>query len=323
MTVSTSNSISDTFQDSFYVGINIENILYIYELILYFKTMGILVSNRGMHKKFNLFYALFSSIMMFSVTVWVATSAIFGEKMWLLDSDFPEGPDMHWKKNISDWYMDWAMTAVILFLRQNVCSLGWFQIYRCRIIWNSYRAIVIPIILWLSTLSKYHPHYSLSTGRAGGKFFAGVASQLGLAYYTVSVFLNTVSTGMVCYRMLRHGRSVREHLGQEYASSYFAVVTLVVESVLPYTMCGIAFLVSLGVGSPTSVAFVCVYFLMMCISPQILILRVLARRAWDNDTSMRPGSTINFGSEGTSGSQWFDSTRVQTLSKVYIPETAR
>ena len=97
----------------------------------------------------------------------------------------------------------------------------------------------------------------------GGDFFTGFASQLGLVYYTVSVFLNTVLTCMICYRIVRHGRKVREHLGSEYASSYFAIVTLVVESVLPYTLSGIAFLVSLGVGSSTSVAFVSVYFLMM------------------------------------------------------------
>ena len=68
---------------------------------------------------------------------------------------------------------------------------------------------------------------------------------------------------MVCYPLVRHGRKVREHLGSEYASLYFAVATVVVESVLPYTLSGIAFLVSLGVGSPTSAAFICVYFLMM------------------------------------------------------------
>ena len=97
----------------------------------------------------------------------------------------------------------------------------------------------------------------------GGDFFTGVASQLGLAYYTVSVFLHTTLTCMICYRLVRHGRKVQKHLGHEYASSYFAVVTVVIESVLPYTLSGIAFLVSLGVGSPTSVAFVCVYFMMM------------------------------------------------------------
>ena len=68
---------------------------------------------------------------------------------------------------------------------------------------------------------------------------------------------------MICYRIVRHGRKVQEHLGHEYASTYFAILTLVVESVLPYTLSGIAFLVSLGVGSPTSVAFISVYLLMM------------------------------------------------------------
>ena len=126
--------------------------------------------------------------MVFSVTVWIATQAIFGEKMWLLDSDFQGGPGAYWETNISDWYMDWGTTAVILLQlmtdslmvghgreRQNMCSLGWFQIYRCRIIWNSYRAIIVPIILWLSTFGKYHSHitplwllHAISTSSLGG-----------------------------------------------------------------------------------------------------------------------------------------------------------
>ena len=84
------------------------------ELILYIKTMSILLSNRGAHKKSNLFYALFSSVMVFSITIWVVTSAVFCQKMWLQDSNFPGGPDMYWKKNLSVWYMDWGTTAVIL-----------------------------------------------------------------------------------------------------------------------------------------------------------------------------------------------------------------
>ena len=68
---------------------------------------------------------------------------------------------------------------------------------------------------------------------------------------------------MICYRVVRHGKIVQEHLGHEYASLYFAIVTTIIESVLPYTLSGVAFLVSLGVGSPLSAAFICVYFLMM------------------------------------------------------------
>lgn len=82
-------------------------------LVLYFRTMVILLRNRGEHKKFSLFYALFSSMMVFSITVWVATQALFGEKMWLLDSDFPGGPDAYWNAHIWIWYMDWAATGII------------------------------------------------------------------------------------------------------------------------------------------------------------------------------------------------------------------
>ena len=96
-----------------------------------------------------------------------------------------------------------------------------------------------------------------------GDFFTGVAAELALAYYAISVFLNTILSFMICYRILQHGMKIRKHLGHEYASSYFAVVALVVESVLPYTLCGIAALVSLGVGSTTSEAFISVYVMMM------------------------------------------------------------
>lgn len=84
-----------------------------------------------------------------------------------------------------------------------------------------------------------------------------------LASWAISTLLNTTLTCMICYRVVRHGKLIREHLGNEHASLYFTVVTVVVESVLPYTLSSIAFLVSMGSGSATFVGFVCVYFLMM------------------------------------------------------------
>ncbi|KAH0833921.1 hypothetical protein J3R83DRAFT_11106 [Lanmaoa asiatica] len=304
------------FQSSVYIGMNIQNILYGIELYLYFKTVRVLLTNRGAR---NLFYALFSSMMLFSVTVWVVTQAIFNQKMWLLESDFPGGPDAYWKANASNWYVDWG-TIVIFMLQLMTDAL---MIYRCLIIWDSYRVVVIPIILWLTTLAL-----AIIIGRTvyepGGDIFTGFASRLGLAYYTVSVFLNTTLTCIICYRIVRFGNKIRKHLGHEPASLYFTVATIIVESALPYTLSGIAFLVSFGTGSPTSVAFICVYFLMMCISPQMLILRVIRRIAWDRDASRRQGSTIRFDHGSTLELQQFHSsgtgTHVETLSNVNLPD---
>jgi hypothetical protein len=115
------------------------------------------------------------------------------------------------------------------------------------------------------------------TSSSGSDFGTGLAAQLSLAYWSVSVFLNTTLTCMICYRVVRHGRKVQSVLGNEYASLYFAVVTTIVESVLPYTLSGIAFLVTFGVGSPTSAAFICVYFLMMVRSFATFPAGVLAK----------------------------------------------
>ena len=57
---------------------------------------------------------------------------------------------------------------------------------------------------------------------------------------------------MICYRLLSHAKLVKECLSDHHASPYFSVTVLIVESVLPYTMSGIAFLILFGMGSFTS-----------------------------------------------------------------------
>lgn len=95
---------------------------------------------------------------------------------------------------------------------------------------------------------------------------SGISSKLGLAYITVSVIQNAMLTCMIWYRLVCHARTARQYHGKECASSYFSIDALVVESVLPYTLSGVALLVSYGVGSGTGIAFTCVYALMMVCS---------------------------------------------------------
>jgi hypothetical protein len=97
----------------------------------------------------------------------------------------------------------------------------------------------------------------------GGDLFSGLAAKLGVAYFSISVFLNIAVTGIICYRMMYHAMKLKKQLGHEHASGYFNVVSVIVESVLPYTMSGIAFLVSFGIGSGCSVTFYSIYILGM------------------------------------------------------------
>ncbi|KAF8837406.1 hypothetical protein BDN67DRAFT_909293 [Paxillus ammoniavirescens] len=309
---------------SAYIGTNLNDILYGIELVLYFKTMQILlpVGNRGNRKKSDIFYAFFSTTIFVLISVWVITQAIFGGKTWIQHRDYPGGPGKYRADHMSDWYNDFASTSVIALQLMS----GALMIHRCRIVWNSYRAIIVPSILWVATLALGIAVLWVSCS-PGGDIFIGLASRLGLAYYSISVFLNTTVTGIICYRMVYHAMKVKKQLGNEYASAYFDVVSIIVESALPYTLSGLAFLVSFGIGSPTSVTFYCVYVLAMCISPQVLILRVIMERAWNKkawnkDTGLPQRTTIKFSPDSRGPSQFFDegraSVHLQVLPHVYL-----
>ncbi|KAF9230345.1 hypothetical protein BU15DRAFT_69272, partial [Melanogaster broomeanus] len=271
--MSESVSGSKAFQNAMYIATNLQDILYGVELVLYFKTMQVLFrqGQTGQRTKANIFYACFSSMMFFLITVWVVA-----------------------------------------------------QIYRCRVVWNSYCVIAVPSILWVATLGSSLTPWPLGLGivvdwtssSPGGNFFEGLPSILGLSYYTISALLNTTVTCIICFHLVRHGT-------REYAHTYFDVVSIIVESVLPYTLSGIAFLVSFGTGSPTSVAFFFVHIMLMCISPQMLILRVVARRARNDDNSRTQTTTVKFSPGDTSTTSEESTLAVQFQSSVYVPDNEK
>ncbi|KAF8442061.1 hypothetical protein L210DRAFT_3629771, partial [Boletus edulis BED1] len=92
-------------------------------------------------------------------------------------------------------------------------------------------------------------------------------------------------------------RLMEKHLGQEHAAPYFSTVMLLVESMLPYSLAGIALLGSFVAGSPAALTILLVFGFMMCISPHILILRVAAGRAWREETIKSLQSLVMFAPE--------------------------
>lgn len=84
------------------------------EVVLYLKTMHVLLYAKTHHKKGHVFYVVFSTVMLVMITTWVSTQAIFGEKMWIEDASFPGGPDAYWAANVSVWYMDLGTAAITI-----------------------------------------------------------------------------------------------------------------------------------------------------------------------------------------------------------------
>ncbi|KAI9566060.1 hypothetical protein HD554DRAFT_2174751 [Boletus coccyginus] len=312
------------FESAMYVGISLQNILYGVELVLYLKTMRVFLGRSRERHESDVFFAAFSTVMLLLVTCWVVSDAMIGEDIWLLDRDYPGGPLAYLTGPPSDWYNRFR-TVVTIIMQQMADGL---MVHRSRIVWDSRRVIIIPCILWLVNLVL--GILGMATQRTDP--YTGIFILFAFTYYVLAVLLTTTLTCMICYRLLRHAREVKELLGEEFASPYFTIAMLLVESVLPYTLCGLVFLATFGAGSWAGMATARAYTLMMCVSPQMLILRVAEGNAWEKDTIRGPTSVMKFSpshgdTSGSSSSRFDDRGAAvkhpETLPSVYHPESEK
>ncbi|KAL6306350.1 hypothetical protein BKA93DRAFT_729653 [Sparassis latifolia] len=286
-------TISDPlFQNAYYIGNNFNGILYGVELVLYVTSMKTLLESRKRHKKASdLFFMWFSTTLLVLTTIYMAVESVFGEEMWIVNAEFPGGDGAYLATYASVWYQTMGTAASFAL---NLLSDG-LLIYRCYVVWNDRRVIVFPGILYIGTLGLGIAQLYAS-GVPSGDFFAGVAADLGLAYYATTVGLNVIVTSLICGQILFWARRTRVVLGEDAARTYTGVAAILIESALPYTLCGIALLVSYGLNSEISILFLSLYVMSTCIAPQLIILRVTTGRGWTKEKVSQSLSTLSFSS---------------------------
>ena len=84
------------------------------ELVLYFRTMRIFIARRAQPHKSDMFYAIFSTVMLILITIWITSPISFGQKMWLLDRSYPGGPMAYHNAYSSSVYMSFARFSVAI-----------------------------------------------------------------------------------------------------------------------------------------------------------------------------------------------------------------
>ncbi|OCH85531.1 hypothetical protein OBBRIDRAFT_762823 [Obba rivulosa] len=270
------------FQNSYYICINVNDILYGVELVLYYLSMRqLLKPARDQRTRSDKFFMFFSTALLLLTTVNIATEAVFGEEMWIVNANFPGGADAYLGANASVWYQTMGTTS---FVALNLLADG-LMLYRCFVIWNDIRIVVIPFIVWLATWALGIIELYAS-GAPGADFFVGKAVQLGLAYYSMSIGLNILLTALICFRIVRYAHRIQPCLGSTIARTYTGAASIIIESALPYALAGIAYIVAYGMNSGISILMGAFYSNFACISPQLIILRVTSGRAWTRETAI-------------------------------------
>ena len=114
-----------------------------------------------------------------------------------------------------------------------------------------------------------------ASGRPNGDFFAGFSENCGLAYYATTISLNIITTALIIGRLMWISRYMRRNLGPPTTDIYINAITIIVESALPYTLCGVMNLITYAVQSDTNVLFVAIYGMMTVINLLVLLSCVI------------------------------------------------
>ncbi|KAI0325798.1 hypothetical protein GY45DRAFT_1374472 [Cubamyces sp. BRFM 1775] len=276
---------NSTSQNAMYVMNIINAILYGVVLVLYFRVLRHMFSGSKKWTSTDKYMMAFSTVLVLLNTIFWTTQAYFGEMMWIVHSDYPGGADAYWIDFGSVWYQTWGMAACV------VCNLlnDAFLVYRCFVIWNSRRIIVFPGILWLASLA-FSIGLLYESGRPDGNYFAGIATIFVTAYTASTFAFNVVVTSLIVARILYIGR--RLAFADEF-KVYIGAVAIMIESALPFTVFSAAYLVTYAMGSDISIGF-SFYAMFTCISPLLITLRVLSRRAWTRDSGNLFTTTISY-----------------------------
>ncbi|RPD54584.1 hypothetical protein L226DRAFT_616431 [Lentinus tigrinus ALCF2SS1-7] len=286
--------MSSLFQNAYYLAINFNAILYGTELALYGLTMQSLFQNRKKWTRTEQFYMSFSTATLCLITIYMSTEAVFGQEMWIVHADFPDGGPAGWfLENVNVWYQTLGTAAsVVLNLLADA-----LLIYRVYVVWTDIRVIAFPCLLYLATLALGILELYLS-GKPNSDFFVGKAMQLGTAYWASTISLNVISTCIICGRLMYLGRAIeaaRNVKGRGKAAvRYTGTLEKIIESALPYSMAGIAYLVSFGLGSDLAIMFCAFYVMFSCISPQLIIMRIVTGTAWTRDRTAETVSALEF-----------------------------
>ncbi|TBU44171.1 hypothetical protein BD309DRAFT_1000670 [Dichomitus squalens] len=280
------------FQNCFYVANMLNGILYGVELVLYAVSTSIMLNNKDERntRSYRLFLLLSTGLLLM-ITVYVAVQALFGEEMWIIHADYPGGSAAYQADHAAVWYETLGSVASVAL---NLISDG-LLLYRCYVVWTDRRVLIFPLSLYLITFGEYLKPL-VSDVIPHSNFFTGASQHVALSYATVVISLNFTLSSLICGRLLYHAHGVEHLLGRDVAQKYTGAVALIVEAALPYTLFGIAYVITLGLHSPTTILFMSLYVMFTCISPQLIIIRVVLGRSFslENNSTSQLSSNVHF-----------------------------
>jgi len=207
----------------------------------------------------------------------LACNLWFGEIIWIEQRDIDGGPVAAFGANITAWYNVFGTAADIL---ANAMGDG-LMLYRCYVFWGHVKPVMIlPTLIYLGSVAM---GLTTTVQSANTSFFVGVTVNFGIPWLVLTIVFNILVTGLIVGRLLYVQKKMSTVLGTSVSRKYTGLLSVLVESALPFTALGIVYLAVYIRNLPEELAMADIWGAIVALSPQAIILRVAMGAGWTKD----------------------------------------
>ncbi|KJA26457.1 hypothetical protein HYPSUDRAFT_36170 [Hypholoma sublateritium FD-334 SS-4] len=274
-----------------YIAVNVGLIGYGIHIISLFACLYYLAKERNTKK--NAKWAIFVLILFACGSINISVNMKSNEMTWIDYRGFPGGPLM---------FLLQEQAITINTVRSSFSTIVGFLtdlllIYRVHVVYRMWYVIVIPILMWLA-MSILGALFVLQAAQPQSSIWAHTTLNFSLPYFAILMGLNILLTGLLVTRLLYMRYKITKALGSRHGRTYTSVVSMLLESAVPYGIISIIFLVLYTLRSTAALLFIplLTQIQVQCMSTTLIIMRVARGRAWTNETiSPSKMSEIKFG----------------------------
>ncbi|THU80843.1 hypothetical protein K435DRAFT_844952 [Dendrothele bispora CBS 962.96] len=223
-------------------------------------------------------------------TTYVGTNIQANVDMYINHRDDPGGPLT---------YALLTFNTPLVLVGNNICPVisiflnDALLVWRLYIIWGVIWIVVIPVIMLIaSTIMGILLIYT--SAQPGHTFNSTDAVHFGTAYFSVSLSLTVIVTLTIVLRLVYLQHRARKVFGNtpEFQDHYISACAILLESSAMYAVIGFIFLVLYNKNNAVSNIFTQLMIQVMCISSDLIILRVMIGSAWTAHMSQEFSSLV-------------------------------
>ncbi|EIW81458.1 hypothetical protein CONPUDRAFT_144222 [Coniophora puteana RWD-64-598 SS2] len=236
-----------------------------------------------------LFYIAYGGILLLMITIYVATIQVFGLLLWIIDRGTPGGPPIWLHNNKSSWLGVLASATTTV---SNMMGDG-LMLRRCFIILQGERYyLVLPALLYAGTFEHTRDTLNIVSSIATVIEDAGPSSNdwattlmpWDIAWIVCTASFNGIVTALICYHIIKTNRAANASASVALLQRHTGVVSMMVEGTIPFTVLGIAFVISEACESVSQICISRVWTCFCVLSQQFIIMRIAMGLAWSKTT---------------------------------------